>query len=176
MTQPEGVEAVAARLRAIDWQENDDRTRSRVALLREYLRRAARWAGHLDSLAEWPFFDIAARVNSAIRADPDLVARLNNHLARQPIWNDVRRTCEWTLHWAALRAAPGVDLPALEDPFEPLIRMYERGGGFTRESGFFQVDLAGFPRRSAEDYLALSPLLDLDDAALDEIDRNSVRP
>jgi hypothetical protein len=58
----------------------------------------------------------------------------------------------------------------LEDPFEPLILMYERGGGFATENGFVDVDMAGIPLRSWRDHLSSQPIVELDAATLDRLD------
>ncbi|MEJ3743600.1 hypothetical protein WEI85_09955 [Actinomycetes bacterium KLBMP 9797] len=170
MTQRDQALAMAARLMAIDWRGSDERTRSRVVLMREYLRRAAWWAQRVGHPELWPFFDIATYVDAGVRADPALVKKVEDALNEVGSWSDVRLTCLWALHWAALRDASGVVLPELDDPFEPLIRMYERGGGFCEEHVFIDVDRAGIPRRTLLDHRSAKPVAQLDDAWLDGLD------
>ena len=144
---------------------------SRVSLMREYLRRAARWAESLNCTSEWPFFDIAAHVDPTVRADPVLVTRIEKNFEAHPAWPPVRDTSIWALQWAQLKAiSPSSIPPHLEDPFEPLILMYERGGGFTTEHGFVDVDMAGIPLRSWRDHLSSQPIVELDAATLDRLD------
>jgi hypothetical protein len=42
----------------------------------------------------------------------------------------------------------------LEDPFEPIIVMYERGGDFSSEHGFLQVDARSFRGKSWQEHLS----------------------
>lgn len=165
----EAAAGLTARILAIDWSGGDDRTRSRVALMKEYLRRSAWWCTELGS-EDWPFCDIAALVDPAVRADADSVRRVEAALARPEVPSVVRSSCVWALHFAALRDA-GVVLPGLPDPFEPLILFYERGGAFGRDgTGFIDVDLAGVPVKTRQDHLVPDPRVRLDRETLDALD------
>ncbi|MCP2328288.1 hypothetical protein HDA40_006795 [Hamadaea flava] len=159
MTAPE----LARRLRAISWDGGFRHTRSRVALMSEYLRRAAWWAGHVGHPGEWPFFDLAGAVDPTVRADVTLLG------TGIPGWY-ARRICTWALHFAELRTVAGDRLPGLDDPFEPLIVLFERGGDFTTAHGRIEVDLVQFPQRPWTAYRTAVPVVDLDPAALDRID------
>lgn len=160
----------ADRILALDWVSSFDRTYSRVKLMSEYLRRAAWWAQATGRPDGWPFFDIAAAVDGSVRADPAVLARVTERLAQLPISATVRDTCLWAVHWSALKASSGSALPALDDPFEPLLLMYERGGEFTTSSGFIDVDGAGVPRKTWRDHLKDEPVVSLDLATLDALD------
>jgi hypothetical protein len=165
--------AVAERVMAVDWAGSFDKTNSRVSLLREYLRRAAWWADAVKA-AEWPFFDIAAAIDPTVRADPGLVRRVEEHLASQRQGALVTRTCVRALHFAALLDA-GAKLPEVPEsaaqPFEPLLVMFERGGGFRVEgSGLIEVDAAGVPKGTAAAHRTPGPVASLDAAALDALD------
>jgi hypothetical protein len=162
---PTAVE-LAHRLRGIDWAGNFDHTRSRVKLMQEYLRRASWWAQRLDRTPEWPFFDVAEAIDPAVRADPELVARTTQGLG----WY-AKRICAWALHLAELRTVVPDLVPDLDDPYEPLIIMFERGGDFTTANSRIEVDLAQFPVRSWVDYRTADPVVALDPAALDELDQ-----
>jgi hypothetical protein len=170
MTRDEAVNDMAARLSAINWERHGDKAWSKAALLREYFRRAARWAAAYDCDTRIPFFDIALCVNPNVRADQ---AQLDSvvETVKAGGWN-VTTVTPFILHWAALRADPGVDLPAeLEDPFEPLILLFERGGGFHTENGevnleWLAVPLAGWRGRADK-----PPMEGFTAADLDEIDR-----
>ncbi|MGK3960152.1 hypothetical protein WMF38_44770 [Sorangium sp. So ce118] len=172
MTNPSETTAeMLERLCAIDWRADDLRCRnSRIQLMREYLRRAAWWADELGCTEEWPFFDIAGHVDFVVRADSALVQRLQEHLAKLSLWPTVKKSCEWSLHWAALRSTPGMKLPVLDEPFEPLIWMYERGGGFTTEHGNVNVSGALFQRRPWHHYRTQQPVVELDRVRLDALD------
>ncbi|MEP6832318.1 MAG: hypothetical protein ABJB74_02945 [Gemmatimonas sp.] len=136
------------RLLRIDWRADDARLRSHVVLMREYLRRAAVWAKTLDCTEHWPFVDFATYVAPAVRAPQELVHELNGHLGTKPLNALMRETCVYALHWAALRDddnATLVDKYSLADPYEPLIRLYERGGHFYTEHGFIYILHVGIP-------------------------------
>lgn len=171
MTSPTDLDSrMLSRLLAINWHGDQLRTRSRVALFREYLRRATLWARALDCTSEWPFFDVAWHVDPTLRARPPLVEALDRRLSEIPLWSAVRDTCVWSLQWAAVQAHSRGSSPALDDPFEPLVRMYERGGGFTSEHGFIQVDFASLRLGAWRDHDQPEPVVRLDDATLDALD------
>ena len=48
------LDRVNARLRRVDWSTFGERTGSRVALMREYLRRSALWSEALGCPERWP--------------------------------------------------------------------------------------------------------------------------
>ena len=167
------VTATANRIKAVDWVGSFDKTLSRVALLREYMRRAAWWASAVKS-AEWPFFDIAAAVSPKVRAAPEVVKGVEDHLSERLQGVMVVRCCVRALHFAALLDA-GTKLPRVPGsaalPFEPLLMMFERGGGFRIEGGgLISVDAAGMPKGTAQAYLKDTPVVELKPAALDALD------
>lgn len=167
------VDKTAKRIMAIPWAGSLEKTNSRVALLREYLRRAAWWADAVKP-EEWPFFDIAHAVKPEVRADHALVRRVEEHLTAKMQGMLVVRTCVRALHFAALLDA-GVELPKLPEsaaqPFEPLLAMFERGGGFRIEgSGLIEVDLAGVPKGTIQSNRKDKPVVTLDPTALDALD------
>lgn len=170
MTPDEAVHAMADRLSAIDWERRGDKTWSKAALLKEYFRRAAQWAAAYDCDTSVPFYDIAACVDPSVRAGQDAVHDVLERV--EAGGRNVARIAPVILHWAALRATPGVDLPGeLEDPFEPLILLFERGGGFHTENG--EVDLEWKSVRMAgwRDRADDPPMAGFAADALDEIDR-----
>lgn len=168
-TPDRAVQAMVARLSAIDWERHGHRCWSKAALLREYFRRAARWARTYECDTPVPFFDIAACVDPTVRADPqtidDLLAAVNGG------WN-VDHVIPFILHWAALRATTGIRVPAdLEDPFEPLIRLFERDGGFHTEKGDVILEYLAVPMRGWRQRADNAPMPSFAADALDEIDR-----
>lgn len=166
------VNALADRVLAVNWSAPFTRTRSRAALMREYLRRSAWWAQAVGA-ADWPFFDIAATVDPSIRADPAVVQRVQTHLDRSRQGVLVQRSAEAALQFAALLES-GRPLPAVPasaaNPFEPLVVMFERGGGFRLGGGnLIEVDTAGLPRGSLAENLTDQPYVDM--AHLDALDQ-----
>lgn len=163
------VQACAARILAVDWAGSDTHTRSRVALLREYLRRAACWLETYPEAA-WPFFDAGALIEPTARADAQTVERVDSALRRPEVIPKVRETCVWAPHIAALRDA-GRELGNVPDSYEPLLLMYERGGGFTFDgTGFVQVDFVGVPLGTPEGCRRREPLESSNAHDLDRLD------
>ncbi|GGQ59206.1 hypothetical protein [Couchioplanes azureus] len=171
MTADEAVEAMAARLSAIDYERHGHRAWSKAALLKEYFRRIAQWADACGCDTRTPFFDLALCIDPRVRARQEVVDRVLA-AARSGARNAITRVAPFILHWTALRATPGADLPGnLEDPFEPLILLFERDGGFHTENGaadfeWKSVRLAGW-RDRADD----PPMPSFAPDYLDEIDR-----
>src|SRR3954465_2089920 len=110
MTPEESVQAMADRLRAIDYERHGDKAWSKAALLKEYFRRAARWADAYGCDTRTPFFDIALCVNPTIRADQETVDNVLRAVD-SGTRNGITRVAPFILNWAALRAAPGVTVP-----------------------------------------------------------------
>ncbi|WP_051969828.1 hypothetical protein [Kitasatospora azatica] len=148
-------ESVAARLLKVDWTPSGAYTRQRISLMREFLRRSALWSEQLGS-DEWPFFDIAYLVDPTVRAAPEIVAAVAGGSAQQNV--TVSRSCEWALHFAALRESGKAPLQ-LPDPFEPLLTLFEHGGGFNLDgTGMIDIDFnASMARGSRAQWLAAGP-------------------
>jgi hypothetical protein len=164
------VTGLAERIMVIDWTGSFDHMRSRGYLMKEYLRRMAWWA-KVTEAPDFPFFDIAAAVDPAVRADPSIVDLVQTRVKSRLQGLRVVRACEQALHFAALLDA-GVELPpAPPEPYEPLLVMFERGGGFSTEGGgLIEVDSLGIRIGSLEDNLIEQPVIALDQSALDAAD------
>lgn len=140
------VERLRLRLLSIEWVDDYQESKARVALTREFLRRASAWALLPGAAVErFPFFDAAARVDPAVRAPQHLV---DEATAAVPVYQGhVRRLCAAALHMAALIDAAGAGVVTgaavpggLLEPYAPLIRSFELGGGFAREcAGMFEI-------------------------------------
>jgi hypothetical protein len=162
-----------ARLLAVDWKSTQafEHRRSRVKLMKEYVRRAALWARELGGGKPWPFFDIAALIAPDVHPPQEMADQLEvliyDRIGR--LWT--QDCCRAALRWAALLDS-GSPIPAgLPDPYEPLLLMFERGGGFITEHGFIDVDGAAVPRLTMADYLSDEPVLaSLDPGFLDALD------
>ncbi|WP_436528892.1 hypothetical protein [Actinoplanes sp. HUAS TT8] len=172
MTPEESVRATATRLAAVDWGRHGDRAWSKAALLKEYFRRLACWAAAYDCDSPVPFFDLARCVSPDVSVDQEVLDDLLRALEAKGAGRNIAQVTPFILRWAALRATPGTEFPAhLEDPFEPLVLLCERGGGFHTEHGAVDLELksvrmAGW-RRRAED----PPMPSFAPEDLDEIDR-----
>lgn len=103
---------------------------SLVVLMREFLRREALWAGRLG-VEGLPFVNLAHAVRPGFQCPPELLSRI----AAFPQSSAERTCCQNLLGWYALKDANAglvrtFDLP---DPYEPLVRFFERGGAFSAE-------------------------------------------
>lgn len=175
MTVKIPINKAMERIFAINWEPDDARVGSQIALLQEYLRRAALWAKTLDCTEQWPFFDIAAiavGVDPSQRADNAQVEVLRHHFSQAPFYTIgiIENTCEWFLHWQVVKNQPEVRKFNLPDPYEPLIILYERGGIFSTEHGLFNFEAASFPRGTWMQHDRDFPVVLLESAALDRLD------
>jgi hypothetical protein len=167
-----GAASTLARLSAVDWDRVAfDRRESRVALMREYLRRAALWARELDAASAWPFFDIAALIAPDLQPLQELTEELETLIYERVGWPSVQTCCRAALRWATLLDS-GYPIPAgLPEPYEPLLLLFERGGEFYTEHGFIELDGASIMRKPMADYLSDKPVLaSLDPDYLDALD------
>jgi hypothetical protein len=151
--------------------------RSSASLVREYIRRLAEWAELSEQLTgldprDTIKVDLTDLLLPELVLAPDQVAGLEGHrvhgmLAGPVPANFVRR--EAAAGHAALADS------GLWEPYEPLVRLFERGGELFTHHGFIHVEhSASFFPRELKEYARLSPLLDLHDRALDRLDRCGV--
>jgi hypothetical protein len=168
----EAQREVAELLTQNDWNPADAyrRSRSRALLMREYLRRSALWARDLGAEQEWPFFDIANRLNSAVRADKLLVQDVERSLTGRSLWPSVKDSCIYALHWAALVDGRSPDIARFEHPFDPLLTLYSRGGGFTSEHGFLDLDGISVRLLTCAENAEIEPAPLLSPTFLDDLD------
>ncbi|MBD0690754.1 hypothetical protein [Streptomyces sp. CBMA123] len=145
--------ALADRLTKVDWDPAETDPRLRISLMKEFLRRSALWAHQLGS-DRWPFFDVAVLIDPSVRADPDLVEQVSESCALQS--TAVQQSCVGALHFAALQESGHVTLQ-LPDPFEPIVSLFENGGGFTLDgTGMIDIDPAvSMSRGKLADWLKL---------------------
>lgn len=172
---------VLERLRAIDWSDDSaayEHANSRALLMREYLRRAAGWARAYRTEESWPFFDITEHVAPEVRTPSDVAAELEAVLTGLAP-SSLRKTCRGAVRWAVLRGAVrwvmlrdaggelSGDLP--DGPYEPLLLMYERGGGYFVEE-FIDLNGAMLRLGTVESNLSARPFRTLGPATLDALD------
>ncbi|MFH8382016.1 hypothetical protein ACH4E7_13860 [Kitasatospora sp. NPDC018058] len=172
----DAVQSMVDRLKALNWTSHGEaleKSYSRAALMKEYLRRTALWLDVYGDTRYWPVFDLAAIVAPEVRAAPAVVADVKEFVdAASHRWY-AAETSVAAVQWAALSDVPGLNLPPLPDPFEPLIRVYERGGLFSYANGFVDFDTTMVPCRDWRAHLSPTPVVELDDAALDALDDRS---
>ncbi|MCX5109214.1 hypothetical protein OOK13_11855 [Streptomyces sp. NBC_00378] len=164
--------AVIERLRAVDWSDDSaayEHANSRALLMREYLHRAARWARAYGAEELWPFFDIAEHVAPEVRTPPDVAAELEEVLTGLAPAS-LRKTCRGAVRWAVLGSAGDRSPQGLpDDPYEPLLLMYERGGGYFVEE-FLDLNGAMLRLGTVESNLSARPFRTLAPAILDALD------
>lgn len=165
------AEATLARLLKVNWRDEFafDHRGSRLRLMGEFLRRSAWWAQKFGAPGAWPFYDIADFVVPGVSVPGQLSARLEELIRTRVGWPGVAVTCRAAVHWAAVLDA-GKLPDGGENPFEPLLLFFERGGGFTTESGFIEVDGGSVRRGTWRDHIDAKPV-DISPAALAALDQ-----
>ncbi|MER7671084.1 hypothetical protein ABTY61_21835 [Kitasatospora sp. NPDC096128] len=137
--------------------------------MREYLRRAALWADAFGAENLWPFFDIGRQIDPTVRAAPDITTDLDNFIDNTIGRRTLEETCRGAVHWPTFCHGTSLTVPDLPTPYEPLLLMFERGGGFYVEE---MIDLSGaaVPLGKLSDHLSHAPVVSLDLATLDALD------
>ncbi|GHJ44931.1 hypothetical protein Cs7R123_22730 [Catellatospora sp. TT07R-123] len=158
------VRRLALRLMEIDWPQTYLRTPSRIRLFNEYLRRNALWARKLGAPASY-FWDIADRVDSKSYIDEQFVRQVWRVLDLRWVNAPHHHSCRHALRFASLKVA----LPDLPDPFEPLIRCFERGGNLGLSSCTIQIDSRGLAYSNLDSFADREPY-DISEAVLDALD------
>ncbi|MEV4412228.1 hypothetical protein [Catellatospora sp. NPDC049609] len=162
------TQQLVTRLAEVRFEESIRHNGSRLALMREYLRRSAMWAQALGCLTSWPFYDIAVAADPSARLAGDHVETVLSGLAGRGLRPIDKRVIPYMLNFTTLRVWP----QGLPDPFEPLLMVYERGGSFGRKAGSVVIGhFDGVPERHPEMHAGRAPEPDLSPAALDALDR-----
>ncbi|HJD85711.1 hypothetical protein [Kitasatospora aureofaciens] len=169
------IETMMERLACIKWTNLEGRNAhatSRAWLMIEYLRRAALWAEMSGGAPRWPYFDIAGTLAPDVQMDPEVTERLEEYIEDHVEGVSAEFVCRAAVRWATLQDTPGVQLPDLPDPFEPLILMYERGGEVIMDDSraFNFADLR-VQVNLWSDHLSPEPATALDPDTLDALDR-----
>ncbi|MFE2272719.1 hypothetical protein ACFXB4_26225 [Streptomyces lavendulae] len=173
------------KISSIDWraaEEGFEHGGSSARLMREHLRRMAVWIRELQKARpapffdvaqcdRWPFFDLASYVEPSARPDSEAEAVLGAFLAGHASSPLTGRICRAALNWASLSPRSLAGFGDLPDPFEPLLLVFERSGAFWIENGFIDFVASRVRLGSWEDHVAAEPLLSLDGAVLDAMDR-----
>ncbi|MGW7683412.1 hypothetical protein ACWGID_21935 [Kribbella sp. NPDC054772] len=146
--------------------------RARGRLASEFLRRKALWANALGVTERWAFADIAPLVDPAVEGDPVWLERLEAEVGHElkPL---VRKVIADMFRWVSLGDAPYQQFPGLDDPYEPMVQVFELGGEFWQGQASIELPVGGVAYLSLAERLAQAPL-SIDAAtlaALDEEDR-----
>ena len=119
------------RLLAIRWEEDYDRRWSCAALLREHFRRVSLWHEVLSPTE--PLYLETYDVAEAVAPMPEAVRRMVDtvwmpHIEGLGLMRQTERDTVGYLHWSGVLDLSRVKGVALPCPYEPLLRLYERGG------------------------------------------------
>jgi hypothetical protein len=174
VTDTVAAERMVDRLLAVKWDDDavDAHRRSRSRLTREFLRRTALWAQAVGAREGWPFSDLASALDPEVAVDPALLDRLRiDPEAGEPF--PIRPEMGAAIvRWAALGDLPRRRFPELDDPYEPLLALFERGGAYSLSHGFIELGSGSFPIRSLAERAELERV-PIDNATLDQLDRES---
>jgi hypothetical protein len=142
---------------------------SRGRLAREFVRRTALWAVALGVESSSPFADLAGALDPEVSVDPRQLARLEIDSATCGLFPIRPEAGANIARWAALGDLPRQRFPDLPDPYEPLLAMYDRGGGGMLYNGFLELGYGAFPLRTLPHRAALEQL-PIDEASLNAKD------
>ncbi|GAA1717119.1 hypothetical protein GCM10009745_77260 [Kribbella yunnanensis] len=174
VTDTAAAEAMVERLLAVKWDGDTAfaRRKSRARLGREFLRRTAQWAVAVGAEERWPFSDLAGALDPELTVDPELLARLAPDDMSSDPFPVPPVVGEAIVRWAALGNLPKERFPELDDPYEPMLALFDRGGAYKRAPGELNLGFSSIQVRTVADRAALEPL-PIDVAALDALDQES---
>ncbi|TDO50317.1 hypothetical protein EV651_1201 [Kribbella sp. VKM Ac-2571] len=171
MTDNVAMERLLERLLAANWDDDEAEERhakSRARLANEFLRRMAVWGDALGVERGWPFLKLALTFDPSIEVEPLWLERLEaavGHglgVATKEVVTDMFR-------WVALDDRPEQRFPTLDDPYEPMVQLLERGGEFVTDKGTIELTYtAVFLRTRAE--RSVQPPFAIDPASLTAVD------
>ena len=147
------AQSTLSRILAAGGNESSGENEHNNRLAKEFLRRSALWARQLACTSDWPFFDIARKLDADIAPEADFEKQLRGHLnGPGKVAPLMCRLLLWSLRWAALQDR-GItrDYP-LPDPFLPILSLYERGGELLQHKGMLLTPIYGFRPHSCEYY------------------------
>ena len=112
------------RVLAIRWEEVEKPRRSHELLLREACRRLALYIQKMNLRGNGPLFNAAEYVLPGDRISEQIKELLEKSITDE----NNRNVCLWFIHWE--QAAEQADSEKLQEqnPYEPLIYLFERGG------------------------------------------------
>ncbi|GAA1563732.1 hypothetical protein GCM10009804_20510 [Kribbella hippodromi] len=178
MTDMQAGERLLARLLAAQWDDEEAEQLhfgARRRLASEFFRRKAVWADALGITRLWPFADIALAFDPATETDPAWLERLEAGVGRE-LLPAVRKVVTDMFRWQSLGERPYERFPEFDDPYEPMVQVFELGGEFMPGQGGIDIYIGPVPYLDLAARLAQPPI-PIDPAtlaALDETDRAEV--
>jgi hypothetical protein len=128
----------------------------------------AAWADALGVPKEWPFLDLAVVFDPAVENDPVWMQRLEADSGHQ-LWTMSRKVVADMFRWASLGGRPRERFPDFDDPYEPMIQLFERGGEIWPGHGAIEFYLGSVPYRDIAERLSQPPVA-IDAPTLDALD------
>ena len=112
-----------------------------LLLVKEYFRRAIIFIDTLELDIKTPYFSAANAIGKDIQIDFE-----NGYPQIESIDNAFfRAICEYYVKWAALIDNGEPVAEQFQDLYEPLIKLFERGGKLGKHHGDFIVGIYAFP-------------------------------
>ncbi|TDD58547.1 hypothetical protein E1263_18710 [Kribbella antibiotica] len=172
VTDMAAAERMVERLLAVEWDRDAAfaHQRSRARLAREFLRRTAQWAVAVGAERGWPASDLAAAVSPDVSVDPALLAKLDLDETSSNLFPVPSEIGPQIVRWAALGDLPRQRFPQFLDPYEPLLELFARGGGYARAPGELDLGFGSVPIRKVAARATLAAL-PIDAASLDALDQ-----
>lgn len=154
------------RLSEINWQNiRDDSKISNLILVKEYLRRAALFIRTCSINARLPYIDAAKSYGKNLEIDLAKTCPQLDNISN----TFFKQTCICCLKWAILADEGEPIAIQFHDLYEPLIKLFERGGLFRLHNGEIFVGNSSFGI-PIKDYLIQQEPYDISDNALDKVD------
>ncbi|WP_338541152.1 hypothetical protein [Paenibacillus tundrae] len=151
-----------ARINNMNWSKSasvDDP--SHMALLQEYIRRAALLITFYELNTSYPFFKASQALgyepNACIAEKCPALGELKN--------NFIKGTCEAYLEWLLLIDSGNEVAVKFHDLYERIILLIEKGGTMRRQHGEIITGGYAFPLATAE-YMSNQEPIDISDAGL----------
>jgi hypothetical protein len=147
---------------------------SSLALVYEYLRQVIEWSELSGrsigtDVREIVFADLAGLLLPELVLAPPLIRELE----QVELPGKLGFIANNFVRWQAASEHPALANSSLRDPYEPLIRLSERGGTLFTHHGYVHVEHSfSLLPGPLNDFARLPPLFDMHDGALDKIDRN----
>ncbi|MGW6197285.1 hypothetical protein ACWF0M_14175 [Kribbella sp. NPDC055110] len=164
-------ERLLARLAVAGWDNHGAEERhsaSRGLLALEYLRRMAIWAEALGVPRQWPFIDLAVVFDPSVETDAGWLRRLEAEVGRE-LGSRTEQVLTDMFRWASLGDRPKERFPDFDDPYEPMVQVFERGGEIYPGHGSIELLAASIPYLGINERLNQPPF-PIDAATLNEVD------
>ncbi|TDD47482.1 hypothetical protein E1263_34515 [Kribbella antibiotica] len=159
MTDTAAAHRLLDRLLAAAWDDFDAEelhNMSRARLANEFLRRMAVWGDVLNIEYGWPLLDLAVAVDPSVPDGADWLTRAEKESGRE-FGGTTQRAIVDMFQWALLGDQPVKRFPHLDDPYEPLLRFFERSGELITLNGAVELIGTSVRFRSRAERLAQPP-------------------